>query len=282
MAQDTVFYQKIKRIFDQKSSPLIMGILNVTPDSFFDGGKYTIEQYWLEHAKEMIDAGAGIIDIGAYSTRPGAIEVSENEELERLIKVIFSIRKAFPEILISADTFRAEVAKQSVAAGANIINDISGGTIDDRMFDAVAEMNATYVLMHIQGTPKNMQGDPQYKNVVNEVYDFFIEKLKILKDSGVENVILDPGFGFGKTVEHNYTLLKNLNKFNSLNCPVLVGLSRKSMVNKLLNISSKDSLNGTSVLNEISLQNGAKILRVHDVKEAKEAITIFNYMEDLK
>ncbi|CAN5504991.1 dihydropteroate synthase [soil metagenome] len=280
MAQDTVFYQKIKQIFDQRSTPLIMGILNVTPDSFFDGGKYTEEQYWLEHTKLMTEAGADLIDIGAYSTRPGAKHISETEELERLIKVIVSIRKNYPETLISVDTFRANIAEQAVTAGANIINDISGGTLDSKMFATIAKLDVPYVLMHIQGTPENMQENPIYTDVVDEVAAFFREKVAELNKLGVHNIILDPGFGFGKTVEHNYQLLKNLDAFKEFDLPILVGISRKSMVNKLLNIRSKDSVNGTSILNNIALQNGAKILRVHDVKEAKEVVSIYEYLKD--
>lgn len=281
MAQDTVFYQKIKRIFEQRPVPLIMGILNVTPDSFFDGGKYTEEHIWLEHTGKMISEGAWIIDIGAYSTRPGAKDVSETEELERLIKVILSIRKAFPEILISVDTFRANVAEKAVMAGANIINDISGGTLDDKMFEMVARLKVPYVLMHIQGNPQIMQQNPQYNNVTEEVLAFLSGKIRRLKELGCEQLIIDPGFGFGKTVEHNFQLLKDLEKFRSLGYPVLAGLSRKSMINKLLNIRSKESLNGTSVLNTIAIQNGATILRVHDVKEAKEAVTINHFLQGL-
>lgn len=281
MAQDTVFYQKIKRIFDPMSTPLIMGILNVTPDSFSDGGKYTEEQGWLKHTAEMINEGAEIIDIGAYSTRPGAKEVSEEEEIERLIKVILSVRKSFPETIISVDTFRSTVAEQAVAAGANIINDISGGTLDGKMFETVAKLKVPYILMHIQGTPQTMQENPKYDAVVDEVLLFFTENLKKLKELGVNQVILDPGFGFGKTTEHNYQLLKELRKFQTLGFPVLAGISRKSMITKLLNIKQKDSLNGTSILNTIALQNGAKILRVHDVKEAKEVVKIWEYLEKM-
>ncbi len=281
MAQDTVFSQKIKRIFDQRSTPLIMGILNVTPDSFFDGGKYTEELHWLEHTKQMTDAGADIIDVGAYSTRPGAKDISETEELQRLIKVIQSLRKHFPTLLISADTFRANVAKQAVDAGANIINDISGGTMDSKMFETIAKLDVAYILMHIQGTPQTMQENPIYDNVVKEVHTFFAEKIKQLKDLGVKKVILDPGFGFGKNVEHNFLLLKNLEQFQAYNFPILAGISRKSMINKLLNISSKESLNGTNILNIIALQNGAKILRVHDVKEAMEVVKFFEYLKNI-
>lgn len=280
-AQDTFFYQKIERIFDVNASPLIMGILNVTPDSFFDGGKYTTGQAWLEKTGSMIEAGADIIDIGAYSTRPGAEEVSESDEADRLIKVIVSVREKFPEIVISVDTFRASVAEKAVASGANIINDISGGTVDDQMFEVVAKLNVPYILMHMKGTPKTMQADPVYKDVTKEVFNFFKAQLEKLKKLNVEKVILDPGFGFGKTVEHNFQLLKDLPDFNELNCPILAGMSRKSMINKLLNISSKDALNGTSVLNTIALEKGAKILRVHDVKEANEVRKLIGYLMSL-
>lgn len=279
MAQDTDFSQKIERIFDQRSTTLIMGILNVTPDSFFDGGKYLEESHWLEQTKKMVDAGADIIDIGACSTRPGSPQPSETEELERLIKVIKSVRKAHPLTLISVDTYRAIVAEQSVAAGANIINDISGGTLDSKMFETVAKLKVPYVLMHIQGNPQTMQENPVYTDVVKEVAAFFEENLKKLDAFGVKQVILDPGFGFGKTVEHNFELLKKLENFQSFKLPILAGLSRKSMVNKLLNISSKDSLNGTSILNTIAVQNGAKIVRVHDVKEAAEVIKICQHLK---
>ena len=252
-AQDTFFYQKIERIFDVNASPLIMGILNVTPDSFFDGGKYTTEEDWLEKTRSMIGEGADIIDIGACSTRPGAKVISESEEAERLIKVIVSVREKFPEVIISADTFRGSVAEKAIVAGANIINDISGGTMDEQMFDVVAKLNVPYILMHIQGTPQTMQENPSYKDVTKEVFNFFKNQLEKLKKKNFDKVILDPGFGFGKTVEHNYRLLKNLPDFYELNCPILAGVSRKSMINKLLDISSKDALNGTAVLNTIAL-----------------------------
>jgi len=279
MAQDTVFYQKIERIFDQKSGALVMGILNVTPDSFFDGGKYTEEKQWLDQVSLMVTAGADMIDIGAYSTRPGAEDVSVEVESERLIKVIRSVRKAYPDLLISADTFRSKVAKDAVAAGANIINDISGGTLDSEMFTVIADLNVPYILMHIQGSPQNMQDNPEYTNVVEEVYAYFENKLNQLSALGIKQVIIDPGFGFGKALEHNYDLLKNMDRFGTFGLPVLAGVSRKSMINKLLNISSKDSLNGTSILNTIALQKGAALLRVHDVKEAKEAVAIVEFMK---
>lgn len=272
MAQDTDFSQKIEQIFAQRSIPLIMGILNVTPDSFFDGGKYLQEQDWLAQTGKMIREGAGIIDIGACSTRPGSPQPTPDEESERLIKVIRSVRKAYPKVLISVDTYRASIAEQAVNAGANIINDISGGTLDPQMFETVAKLKVPYVLMHIQGNPQTMQQNPVYTDVVQEVHVYFEEKLKELKDLGVKQVILDPGFGFGKTVEHNSELLKNLDKFHSFNLPVLVGISRKSFVNKLLYISSQDTINATSILNKKAVENGAKMLRVHDVKEAVEVV----------
>lgn len=278
-AQDTVFSSKKERIFDQKANAMIMGILNVTPDSFYDGGKYTGEEAWLAHAALMQEQGADIIDIGAYSSRPGAEHISEKEESERLLKVVSSVRKHFPDTLISVDTFRANMAEEAVKRGANIINDISGGTMDPAMFETVARLQIPYVLMHIQGTPQTMQQNPVYTDVLKEVYEHLESRLKQLQNLGLKEVIIDPGFGFGKTVDHNFELLKNLSRFKELGCPVLAGISRKSIVNKLLNISSKDSLNGTSVLNTIALQNGAKIIRVHDVKEAKEVITI---LEKLK
>jgi dihydropteroate synthase len=273
-AQDTFFSLKTERIFDQKANPMIMGILNVTPDSFFDGGKYTEESKWLEHAGRMLEEGADIIDVGAYSTRPGAEHISEEEESGRLLKVVTSLRKHYPESLISVDTFRAAIAEKAVDCGAGIINDISGGTLDDRMFETVARLNVPYILMHIQGTPRNMQENPVYGNVVEDVFEFFKARLEKLNALGFKKVILDPGFGFGKTTEHNLDLFRNMERFLELNCPLLVGISRKSIINKVLNIKSKDSLNGTTVLNTIALQKGAKIIRVHDVKEAKEVLTL--------
>ncbi len=279
--QDTVFSQKIECIFNPDAAPLVMGILNITTDSFFDGGKYTSEIEWLAHTKKMIDEGAAIIDIGACSTRPGAEGISEADEIEKLVKVVKSVRKQFPEIIISADTFRAAAAVNAVEAGADIINDISGGTMDEKMFEVVSKLQVPYILMHMQGKPQTMQQNPQYENVTDEVFAFFTEKINELKALGFSKVIIDPGFGFGKTTEHNYTLLKNFNKFKLLNFPLLAGVSRKSMINILLAVKSSEALNGTSILNTIALCNGAKILRVHDVKEAVQAVKIWKYMEEL-
>lgn len=279
MAQDTVFSQKIKQIFDQSAKPVIMGILNVTPDSFFDGGRYTEEKQWLAHTAQMLAEGADIIDIGACSTRPGAAVVTEEEELERLIRAIRSLREKFPDVLLSADTYRAAVAEEAVAAGASIINDISGGTMDPGMFAAVAKLKVPYVLMHIRGTPQTMQLNPVYSDVVAEVYEQLQSGLNRLKELGHSQVIIDPGFGFGKTVEQNYALMNGLERFRMLNAPLLAGVSHKSMINKLLNIKAKDSLNGTTVLNTIALQKGAKIIRVHEVKEAREVIRILEALD---
>ncbi len=278
-AQDTIFSTKLKSIFTLDSSPIIMGILNITPDSFFDGGNYLTELDWLIKTEQMVIEGANIIDIGAYSTRPGAKNITEEEETKRLIKAVQSIRKKFPDLLISADTFRASVAKKAIEAGANIINDISGGTLDNKMFKTIAKLNVPYVLMHIHGTPKTMQKNPTYTNVVSDVYTFFEKKIAELNDLGVSKIIIDPGFGFGKTLEHNYQLLNNLKKFHSFNLPLLVGFSRKSMINKLLNTKPENALNGTTVLNTIGINMGAKIIRVHDIKEAKEVLLITEYLK---
>ncbi|MBI2269807.1 MAG: dihydropteroate synthase [Bacteroidetes bacterium] len=251
-----------------------MGILNITPDSFFDGGRYANEKSIIAHVEKMLDEGASIIDIGANSTRPGAMEVSENEELKRLLPVIKNLRKRYDRVIISADTFRSGIARKAIEAGADIINDISGGTMDNNMFATVADIKAPYILMHIQGTPKTMQKDPQYINVVEEVKSFFQKKIQQLNSSGIQQIIIDPGFGFGKTLNYNFALLKNLKEFRSFGYPVLAGLSRKSMINKVLGTLPADALNGTTVLNTLALLNGASILRVHDVKEAVETIKL--------
>jgi dihydropteroate synthase len=273
-AQDTVFSEKTQRIFDQKSAACVMGILNITPDSFHDGGRYTDERSWLARTEEMISQGADIIDIGAYSSRPGATHISEQEEEQRLIPAVSSIKKHFPQLLISADTFRASLAEKAVDAGAGLINDIGGGTLDKNMFSTVAKLKVPYILMHIQGTPQNMQKEPHYADVVKEVYEYFESRIAQLKSLGQNQIILDPGFGFGKNLDHNFSLLARLEKFNDLGYPLLAGVSRKSMINKTLGISSSDALNGTSTLNTIALMKGARILRVHDVKEASEVVKL--------
>lgn len=277
-AKDNFFYTKCSMncggrliSFDKA---LIMGIINLTPDSFYDKSRFLSEKEILKQVEKMLNDGADIIDLGAVSTRPGSEKISEEEELKRLLPALKSIRESFPECIISVDTWRAVVAKKAVAEGANIINDISGGTMDAYMFETIAQLKVPYILMHIQGTPQTMQQNPTYNDVVNEVIDFLAERIQKLRLLGVSDIIVDPGFGFGKTLEHNFTLLKHLEQFAILDCPILVGVSRKSMITKALNIKADESLNGTTVLNTISLMKGAKILRVHDVKEAVEAVKL--------
>lgn len=260
------------------SEPIIMGVLNVTPDSFFDGGKYENVKALLQQVGKMISAGAMIIDVGGMSSRPGAEIINVSEELSRVIPIIEQIKEHFPAIIISIDTVRSEVARQSVAAGASIINDISAGSIDDQMFETVAELNVPYILMHMQGKPEDMQQHPDYQDVTKNVLDFFIEKIRELRALGVKDIILDPGFGFGKTIQHNYQLLQNFAIFKILDLSLLAGISRKSMIYKVLDSTPEEALNGTTVLNTLALERGAKILRVHDVKEAKETITLWKQL----
>jgi len=263
------------------STPRIMGILNITPDSFFDGGKYITEKECIDQVERMILEGASIIDIGATSTRPGALEVSKEEELARLLPIVKTVASNFPNIIISIDTWRSSIAENAINAGAHIINDISGGQFDDKMFEIIAKYNVPYVLMHTTGKPNEMQLNTDYQDVVNDIIRFFSSQLKTLRELGVHDVILDPGFGFGKTLSHNYDLMNRLSSFNVLNLPILVGVSRKSMAYKLLNITAQDSLNATTILNTIALLNGASILRVHDVKQAMEAISIVTKMKNI-
>ncbi|MEN8929058.1 MAG: dihydropteroate synthase [Flavobacteriales bacterium] len=251
-----------------------MGILNVTPDSFYDGGNYQYENEILARATEIIDQGATLIDIGGYSSRPGAEEVTLDEELKRVIPAIKLIIEKYPEALISVDTFRSEVARKSIEAGACMINDISAGEMDSKMFSTIRELQVPYCMMHMQETPQNMQQNPTYKNVTEEVFYYLGEKISELQKLGVNDIIVDPGFGFGKTIEHNYELLRNLSFFTNLNQPILVGVSRKSMIYKTLGITAQDSLNGTTALHGFALQQGGNILRVHDVKEAMEVIAL--------
>lgn len=256
------------------AKPVVMGIINLTPDSFFDGGTLGSQEDILIRADKHIREGAAILDLGAVSTRPNAAEVSEDEELRRLLPALRLLRSTYPAIFISVDTYRSKVALAAAEEGADIINDISGGTFDAEMFKTVAKTKLPYVIMHIQGTPQTMQKDPKYKNVTKEVYDFLKKQSAAAKKAGVKQIIIDPGFGFGKTVEHNFKLLRELNGLEKLKCAILVGLSRKSMVNKVLGIKAAEALNGTTVLNTLSLLNGANILRVHDVKEAAETIKL--------
>ncbi|HLG35604.1 MAG TPA: dihydropteroate synthase [Bacteroidia bacterium] len=256
------------------STPKVMGILNITDDSFYDGGQYTDKRKMLLHAEEMIKQGAAIIDIGGQSTRPGSTRIDAKTETERVIPVLKNLKKNFPEAIFSVDTYHAAVAEAAINEGASIINDISGGTLDEKMFEVIARYNVPYILMHMQGTPETMQKSPSYKNITEEVMNYFSEKISALRSLGINDIILDPGFGFGKTLEHNYTLLSNLELFRMFELPILCGLSRKSMVGKLLNVSAAGSLNGTTALNTIALMKGANILRVHDVKEAVEVIKV--------
>ncbi|PLX22836.1 MAG: dihydropteroate synthase [Marinilabiliales bacterium] len=278
-AKDTFFSRKLTincggELFDL-SEPKVMGILNVTSDSFFDGGKYNSQNQILSQVNKMISEGCDIIDIGAYSSRPGALNISANDEINRLLPVLEIIRNDFPDIIISVDTFRSQVAKKVIQDyKVDIINDISAGELDEKMFELIAELNVPYIMMHMQGTPQNMQKNPNYVNVVKEVMDYFSSKLQKLKLLGATDVILDPGFGFGKTLDHNYQLLKYLEDFKIFDLPILAGVSRKSMINKVLEINPEEALNGTSVLHTLALLGGANILRVHDVKEAKETIQL--------
>jgi dihydropteroate synthase len=250
-----------------------MGILNITPDSFYDGGAYLNLIDQLKQVEKMISEGAVIIDIGATSTRPGAIPVDEEQEMVRLLPSLAAIRGHFSEAVISVDTYRSAVAKAAIEHGAMMINDIYGGRFDGEMFDLVARHNIPYVLMHMQGTPDNMQINPHYKDVVSEVHEYFRSRLALLP-TGFNQVIIDPGFGFGKTVENSFRLLQQFESFRSFGFPLLAGLSRKSMINRILHIKAQEALNGTTVLNTIALLKGANILRVHDVKEAVEAIKL--------
>jgi len=254
--------------------PLVMGIINVTPDSFYEGSRQLSTDTILQQAEKMIREGADILDIGGQSTRPGSERLTAEHELERVIPGITALHTNFPDTIISIDTFYAKVAKEAIAAGASIINDISAGSIDEEMEDTVAALGVPYVLMHMKGSPQHMQAAPHYEDVTKEVLDFLIQKKERLQKKGIKDIIIDPGFGFGKTIQHNFTLLKNLSAFKMLDCPLLLGVSRKSTIYKSLNVSVADALNGTTVLNTIGLMKGAGILRVHDVKEAKEAVTL--------
>lgn len=259
--------------------PLIMGILNLTPDSFFDGGKYANQAVILSHLERILKDGADIIDIGAFSSRPNAKLISEKEEKERLLEPLKWIRKEFDNCLISIDTYRAQVAANCLDEGANIINDISGGIYDPELPHLVAKREVPYVLMHMRGRPDNMQDLTDYDDVSREVFDWFSERLSVYRELGLKDIILDVGFGFGKELEHNYRLLKDLAHFKSLDCPILVGLSRKGMIQKVIGESADKSLNGTTAAHVIALLNGANMLRVHDVKAAKEAVQIVDYYQ---
>jgi dihydropteroate synthase len=256
-------------------NPIVMGIVNTTPDSFFSGSRVQATDALLQKVEKMISDGATILDIGGQSTRPNSDRVPEEEERRRVIPAIDAIHRNFPEQIISVDTFYASIAEEAVAGGASIVNDVSAGTLDDTLLSTVAELGVPYVLMHMQGDPQTMQQHPQYRNVTLDVFDSLSFKIKALQQAGIKDIIIDPGFGFGKAIRHNFQLLRELSFFRQLEKPLLVGLSRKGTIYKTLGTTAEKALNGTTVLHTIALLNGATILRVHDVKEAKEAITLF-------
>ncbi|WP_299429955.1 dihydropteroate synthase [uncultured Maribacter sp.] len=261
------------------STPKIMGILNVTPDSFFDGGKFKNIEDALLQTNKMLQDGATFIDIGAYSSKPGANPVSEEEELARILPIVTQIQSSFPNCILSIDTFRSSVAKACVEAGAAIVNDISGGNLDPNMFTTVAELKIPYILMHMRGTPQNMQQNTTYDNLIKDIIFYFSEQIYKAKEAGINDIIIDPGFGFAKTLEQNYELLHKLDLLQNLDAPILAGLSRKSMIYKTLKTDAKNALNGTTALNMVCLNHGANILRVHDVKEAVECVQLFNALK---
>jgi dihydropteroate synthase len=260
--------------------PKIMGVLNVTPDSFYDGGKFIAEEAIILQVDKMLSAGADFIDVGGYSSRPGAADISEDEEKSRSVRAIELIARQFPNAIISIDTFRSGVAKAAVDAGASMINDISGGSLDAAMFETVAKLQVPYILMHMRGTPQTMRDQTQYKAIIKDIVTYFQEKIQQLKDLEVKDIIVDPGFGFAKTREQNFNILRNLENFGILGRPIMVGLSRKSMIWKTLDIKPEEALNGTTALHMMALWKGANILRVHDVREAKEVIKLFTSFND--
>jgi dihydropteroate synthase len=256
-------------------TPKVMGIINITPDSFFEGSRYITDKDIIKAATRMIEEGADILDVGGYSSRPGAGDISQEEERKRVLIAIKLIRRELPEAIISVDTFRADVAREAIIeCGANMINDISGGEADKEMFAVVSKLNVPYIMMHMKGVPRNMQHNPVYDDVVADILKWFGERIYRLQSAGVKDIIIDPGFGFGKTVEHNFELLQRLGDFSIARLPVLIGVSRKSMIWKTLGVTADEALNGTTVLNAIALANGADILRVHDVKEAVQTVQL--------
>ncbi len=258
------------------SSPKVMGILNITPNSFFDGGMYKDESEILLRVEKMISEGANFIDIGAYSSKPSAAFVSEQEEIERIVPIVNLVLKHFPETILSIDTFRAAVAKTCIESGAAIINDISAGLLDNKMLETVAQYKVPYIMMHMRGTPQTMQTLTQYEVIIKEMLFYFSERIAAARALGINDLIVDPGFGFAKTLEQNFEVFQKLTLFNMLELPILIGISRKSMIYKTLNTNAEEALNGTTVLNTLALTKGAKILRVHDVKEAMECISLYN------
>lgn len=278
MLKDTFFAPKTtlncKGKIINLSTPIVMGVINIGPDSFYDGGKYRNKLDYIDRADELLGQGALILDVGAASSRPGAQLIDPKLEMKRLLPALESVTGKFPEAIISVDTYNSEVAEAAVNAGAHIINDISAGEIDSRMFEIVARLNVPYIMMHMKGIPENMQDNPVYEDIVKEIIFYFAKKTDQLRNMGVHDIILDPGFGFGKNLDDSYRLLNGLDYFRIFDLPLMVGFSRKSMINKVLGTSPEKALNGTTVLNTIALQKGAKILRVHDAREALEAIKI--------
>ncbi|HEY0245581.1 MAG TPA: dihydropteroate synthase [Mucilaginibacter sp.] len=279
MAKDTFFQKKATLNAGGKlialNSPKVMGIINLTPDSFYEGSRKPLVEEAMQQAEKMLNNGATFLDLGAYSSRPGADDISVQEETDRLLPAVEAIAKNFPDAVLSIDTFRSVVAEAAIKAGAHLINDISGGQLDADMFATVAKLQVPYILMHMKGTPQNMNSLASYEDVFSEVYDYFVERYSQLKKLGVVDVIIDPGFGFAKKPEHGYALMNRLQEFNNLQLPVLAGVSRKKMIYGLLGTTAAEALNGTTVLNTIALTKGADILRVHDVKEAVEAVKIW-------
>mgnify|MGYP000777352644 FL=1 len=268
-------YINVKGCLLDLTTPQVMGILNVTPDSFYSGSRMQTQEEIAVRARQIIDEGASIIDIGAYSSRPNAEHITAGEEMNRLRTGLEIVNRNHPDAIVSVDTFRADVAEQCVKDyGVAIVNDIAAGEMDDRMFETVARLGVPYIMMHMQGTPQNMQKEPHYDNLIKEVFIYFARKVQQLRDLGMKDIILDPGFGFGKTLEHNYELMAHLEEFSIFELPLLVGVSRKSMIYKLLGGTPQDALNGTTVLDTVALMKGANILRVHDVREAVEAVRI--------
>ena len=263
------------------STPKVMGILNVTPNSFYDGGKFTLSENGLSQVGKMLDEGATFIDIGAYSSKPNAEFVSEEEERSRILPVVQGILKQFPDALLSIDTFRSGIAAVCIENGAAIINDISAGNLDEKMMEVISKYNVPYIMMHMRGTPQTMQSLTNYENIVKEIVFYFSEKVSKARSLGINDLIIDPGFGFAKTLEQNYEVLRNLELFQILDLPILAGISRKSMVYKPLGVTANEALNGTTVLNTIALTKGATILRVHDVKEAMECVKLFERSYEL-
>ncbi len=260
------------------NTPKVMGVLNITPDSFYDGGRYKDAKSILNQTEKLISEGATFLDIGAYSSRPGADFISENEELKRIVPVVELIQKNNPDVLISIDSFRAKVIRECVSAGAVISNDISAGKLDPDMIKTVGELGVPYIMMHMRGTPQTMKNHTTYQHLINEIYAYFSKQIELARQHNITDIIIDPGFGFAKTLAQNYELLKQMEFFKNLNCPILTGVSRKSMIYKVLGCTAEEALNGTTALNMVALMNGACILRVHDVKEAVECIKLFNQL----